>query len=342
MSALKRIIGWIMISLIVQFAGLFYIDNIYLSNNAPVKVKKIEDKSSDKKKDAEVAIPENAQNINMSFDGKYVAYYDDDILKVVSTKTGEKKDIYFEEGVKVSYYKWLSDRNRMLIAEKHSNQNGMALRLSYYDIDKDTKEEIKDLTWADTESEVESIEASTLTNVIHIKVSRGSGRSSLYWINIMKDMKKLYTNDYFIGEIRTLNHEDKLLYEGKTYNTIHATNVNNSIKIDGVQVPKLLGVDEEDNIYIGSEENENITKVYYGNIEKPTSEWKVIQLSEPIDKDDIYISKKGQVLLNDNLKGIIKEASSGKQTAYKGTFLQIYDDGVASISEGKLQKTDLK
>lgn len=342
MSALKRIIGWIMISLIVQFAGLFYIDNIYLANNAPVKVKKIEDKSSNKAKDAEVAIPENAQNISMSFDGKYAAYYDEDILKVVSTKNGEKKDIYFQEGVKVSYYKWISDRNRMLIAEKHSTQNGMALRLSYYDIDKDTKEEIKDLTWADTESEVESIEISTLTNVIYVKVSRGSGRSSLYWINIMKDMKKPYTNDYFIGDIRILNYEDKLLYEGKTYNTIYSTNKSNSIKIDGVQLPKLLGVDEEDNIYIGSEENGNITKVYYGNIEKPTSEWKTVELTEPINKDDIYISKKGQIFLNDNLKGIVKEASTGKQTAYKGTFLQIYDDGVASISEGKLEKTSLK
>lgn len=342
MSALKRIIGWMMISLIIQFAGLYYIDNVYLANNTPVRVKKIEDKSNNKKKDVEVAIPENAQNINVSFDGKYVAYYDEDILKVVSTKTGEKKDVCFEEGVKISYYKWLSDRNRMLIAEKHSTQNGMALRLSYYDIGKDTKEEIKDLTWADTESEVESIEASTLTNVIHIKVSRGNGKSSIYWINIMKDMKKLYTNDNFIGEIRTLNHQDKLLYEGKTYNSIYSTNKNNSIKIDGVKVPKLLGVDEEDNIYIGSEENEKITKVYYGSIDKPTSEWKVIELNEPIDKNDIYISKKGQIFLNDNLKGIIKEASTGKQTAYKGTFLQIYDYGVASISEGKLQKTELK
>ncbi|WP_097027533.1 hypothetical protein [Clostridium peptidivorans] len=342
MSALKRIIGWMMISLIIQFAGLYYIDNVYLANNTPVRVKKIEDKSNNKKKDVEVAIPENAQNINVSFDGKYLAYYDEDILKVVSNKTGEKKDVCFEEGVKISYYKWLSDRNRMLIAEKHSTQNGMALRLSYYDIGKDTKEEIKDLTWADTESEVESIEASTLTNVIHIKVSRGNGKSSIYWINIMKDMKKLYTNDNFIGEIRTLNHQDKLLYEGKTYNSIYSTNKNNSIKIDGVKVPKLLGVDEEDNVYIGSEENEKITKVYYGSIEKPTSEWKVIELNEPIDKNDIYISKKGQIFLNDNLKGIIKEASTGKQTAYKGTFLQIYDDGVASISEGKLQKAELK
>lgn len=342
MSALKRIIGWIMISLIVQFAGLFYINNVYLSNNTAVKVKKVEDTSKDKKKDVEISIPENAENINMSFDGKYAAYYDEDILKVVSTKDGEKKDIYFEEGVKISYYKWLSDRNRMLIAEKHSTQKGMALRLAYYDIDKDTKEEIKDLTWADTESEVESIEASTLTNVIYVKVSRGSGRSSLYWINIMADMKKPYTNDYFIGDIRVLNHEDKLLYEGKTYNNIYSTNKNTAIKIDGVKIPKILGIDSEDNIYIGSEENESITKVYYGNIDKPTSEWQSLALPEAIGKEDIYISKKGHILLNDDLKGIIKDASTGKETAYKGRFLQIYDSGVASISEGKLQKNDLR
>lgn len=342
MKNLKRITTWIVLSLLIQFIGFFYIDKYYLSTNATVKVKKVENKASDKKPDVEVKIPENAEHISVSFDGKYVAYYDGDKLKVCNTKNGENKDISFDEGVQVSYYKWLSDRNRMLIGEKHNNDDGAGFKLSYYDVDKDTKEEIKDLTWADENSEVKDIQASTLTNVIYVKVARSGGRSSIYWINIMKEMKKVNTNAYLVGETAILYHDDKLLYEDATYNKVYATNMENSIRISGVDKPRILGVDNDDNVYIGSMENDKITKIYYGTLEKPTKEWNVLPLRDPVDKKGIFISEQGKVMINDNLKGVIKEVSTGKETSYTGRFLQIYSTGVASIKDGKLVKTNFK
>ncbi|KAJ51821.1 hypothetical protein BD780_000570 [Clostridium tetanomorphum] len=341
MKNFKRIFAWVVLSLIIQLIGFYYVDKYYLSTDTAVKVKKIE-KKNDKKPEAEVKIPENATRVNLSFDGKYVAYYDEDKLKVVNTKDGDVKDISFEDGVKVSYYKWLSDRNRMLIGEKHNNENGHGFKLSYYDVDKDAKEEIKDLTWADENSEVEDIQASTLTNVIYVKVARSGGRSSLYWINIMKEMKRIYPNAYLIGETAILNHEDKLLYEDATYNKIFATNREESIRITDVTKPRLLGVDIDDNVYIGSMENDKITKVYYGTLDKPTRDWNVIPFMEPVDKDDVYISEEGKVLVNDNLKGIVKEVATGKETSYSGKFIQVYSSGVASIKDGKLVKTNFK
>ncbi|PRR77719.1 hypothetical protein CLLI_22830 [Clostridium liquoris] len=342
MKNVKRIITWIVLSLLVQFAVFFYIDKYYLATNTTVKLKKIENKNLDKKPDAEVKIPESAENISVSFDGKYVAYYDGDKLQVVNTKTGEIRDISFNEGVKVSYYKWLSDRNRMLIGEKHNTDGSYGFKLSYYDVDKNTKEEIKDLTWADEDSEVEDIQASTLTNVIYVKVARSGGKSSIYWINIMNEMKKINTKAYLVGETAILYHEDKLLYEDATYHKIYATNMEDSIDIDGVKDPRLLGVDSDDNAYIGSMENGKITKIYYGLLENPTSKWNVIPLSGPVDKNNIYISEQGKVMINDNLKGTIKEVSTGKETSYKGKFLQVYSTGVASIKDGKLIKTNFK
>lgn len=43
-----------------------------------------------------------------------------------------------------------------------------------------------------------------------------------------------------------------------------------------------------------------------------------------------------------NLKGIVKEVATGKETSYSGKFIQVYSSGVASIKDGKLVKTNFK
>lgn len=340
MKRFRKIFVWIILSLIIQTSMYFYIDKYYLTNNTKLKATKVEKKNKDEKPDLEIKLPDNVKNVTMSFDGKYTAYYDGDTLKVSDTKTGEEREITFDEDVELSYYKWLSDRNRMLIAEKHQNENGgYRFKLSYYDVDKDTKEEFKDLTWGDEDSIVEDIQESTITNVMYIKVSRGGGNSRLYWINIMAEMKRVPTKVQMIGDTALIYHEDKLLYESTTYDKIYVTGMDSALEIEEVQKPRLLGVDIDDNIYIGKGENDKITKVYYGNLETPTGEWKSIPFDQPIEEKDIHITKEGKVIINDNLNGIVKELATGKETKYIGKFLQLYEGGVASISENKLIKT---
>ncbi|WP_406541525.1 hypothetical protein [Clostridium ljungdahlii] len=41
MKIFKKITIWIIISLVVQFAGLFYINNYFLSSQTEIKTKKI-------------------------------------------------------------------------------------------------------------------------------------------------------------------------------------------------------------------------------------------------------------------------------------------------------------
>lgn len=340
MKKFRKVLIWIMLSLIIQGSMYFYIDKYYLSNNTKLKVTKVEKKNNDENSDLEIKLSENAKDITMSFDGKYVAYYDEDILKVSNTKTGEEKEINFDEDVKLSYYKWISDRNRIIIAEKHKNEDGgYGFKLAYYDVDKDAKEEFKDLTWGDEDSVVEDIQESTITNVIYVKVSRGGGNSRLYWINIMAEMKRVPTRVQMIGDIALIYHKDKLLYESTTYNKIYATGMDDSLDIEGVEKPRLLGVDIDDNVYIGQEQKDKLTKVYYGELETPTSQWESIIFDQPIEEKDIHITEEGKIIINDNLNGIIKEIATGKETKYVGKFLQIYQGGVSSISENKLIKT---
>lgn len=342
MKHLKKILIWILVSLSLQLVGLFYINNYYLSNNvSDIKAKKVENKKPEPKKTIDISVPQNAKHVNLSYDGKYLSYYDGDILDVVNTDNGEIQKVNFEDGVKISFYRWLNDRNRMLIAEKVPTKNNeITLKLSYYDVDRKEKVEIKDLASIDKKSEVVDIKASTLTNVKYIKVAHSGNRSSIYWLNIMEDMKKIETKSYLIGNIEVIPHEDKLVYEDLTYNKIHVTNVKNPITINGANKLSLISVDSEDVIYLAEMDGDKVKKIHYGTLKDSTEKWSVSEInSETVTLGDVYVSLDGKIFINDNLKGIVKELSSGKEVSYEGKFLHMYNGGIASIKGGKLIKT---
>lgn len=338
MKIFKRIFLWILISLTIQFAGLFYAEKYLLATNTSIKTKKVV-KSEVKKQDAEVKVPDNATHVNASFNARYLAYYDGDVLKVINTKTGEEKKVDFEDGVQVSFYKWLPDRNRMLIAEKETGKKGSSFKLAYYDVDKDVKEDIKELDWADKNAEVEDIQASPLTNIIYVKVANGGKRSSIYWINIMKEMKKVDTMAYMIGKIKVVPHEDKLIYEDLTHHRIYTTGQDEPLDINGVNNPSLIAVDDEDRVYIGETQDDKISKIYYGSVKEGRNSLQTIDLGTAVDKDAIFVSSQGKIYINDNLKGVVREVASGKEYIYQGRFIQMYTDGIISVSDGKMVKT---
>lgn len=339
MKRLRRFLVWIFISLLVQCSVLFYANNFVFSAKTAFKATKVE--SDDKKKeDAVITVPESASHVSVSYNAKYLAYYEGDILKVINTKTGDKREVEFDKNVKVSFYKWLPDRNRMLIAEKTTAKYGSSgFELSYYDVDKDAKEEIKQLTWADSRSEVEDIQVSTLTNVIYVKVAHSGQRSSIYCIYIMKDMKKVDTISYVIGSIATIPHSENLVYEDSTYHKIRVTNINKSISIKNAGSLCLISVDNEDRIYVGEMDGDKVTKIYSGTIDEDTSKWNVTKLNQSASKDDIFISAEGKIYVNNGLKGVVHDLTTGKETSYTGKLIQMYDDGIISISEDKLVKT---
>jgi hypothetical protein len=337
MKKLKKVMVWAALSLIVQFSGLFYADNyLFSSDGGKIVSKKVEEKSKQAVKD--IQIPQTANHINLSYDGKYVAFYENEILDVVNSMTGEVKKIDFNQGVKVSYYKWLPDRNRMLIAEKPSGKSGGNIKLSYYDVDKGEKVEVKDIAWTDSKSEVVDIKLSTLTNVIYIKVAHSGNRSSIYWLNIMKELKKVDTKGYLIGNMEVIPHEDKLVYEDLTYSKINITNMKDPLTFKNSGKMTLISIDEEDNIYLGEIQNNKIVKIYYGIAKQPADKWKSTILKEPVEQKDMYVSGAGTIYFNDNLKGVVTDITTGKETKYEGRFLQMYSEGVATISQGKLLK----
>lgn len=346
MNNFKRIVTWIVISLILQSSVLLYLDKFYFVTETNFQAKKVDNSKKVAVKNVKINVPSSATKLSVSFDGKYLAYYENDILKVANTQTGELKEVNFDKNIKLSYYKWQADVDNLLIAEKKTTSNGDSIKLSRYepqkgkkiDINNDNKGNPVFISLPDKQSEVQDLEFSAITNMIYAKIGHSGSRNSIYSIDVMARMNKLKINSYFTGNIVTFRTDSRMAYENLTYHKIYVTGMQNSISIKGVTSPALLATDEEDNLYIGKREGNNITKIYYGNINESTSNWKSIDLKNPAKAEDIYVASDGNIYTNDNLKGIVYNISQNKEIQYEGQFLQIYNAGVYSVSEGILSK----
>ena len=333
----KRIIIWILISLVAQVSVLFYAEKfIFTDAVSKTKFKKVEEKE-EKIADIAVDIPQDAKNVNMSFNGKYLSYIQDNIITIITTADGTKKTLECEG--KEPYYKWLSDRNRMIIGEQ---KGGGKIALSYYDVARDEKEKYNEISTGDSKAKLTEIEASTLTQVTYAKITFSQTRSSIYRIGINNDLNKMKLKTSRIGNYTTLNREDILLYQDSINGTLYS-NKGQNLNVKGQSgKPSLLGIDSEDNIYIGYGNDEKVKTIYYGTIQSDTASWKKYDLGELTAPKDINISKDGDVFVNDNLKGEIVNLKDKSAVTYEGTFLDFYKNAVATINEGRLKHVDLK
>lgn len=334
---MKRIIIWVVISLSLQCLGLFYIDHYFLATDSKVVTKKVIDNASTKPKNIDIKIPTNATKTLVSYDAKYLSYYNEDNkLVIANCRDGKTKIIKASDGCEISFAEWLPDRNRMLLVEKKSGDNSSNLVLYSYDVLKAEKVKIKELEWGGTSPVVEDIQTSTLTGVTYVKVSNSSKKTSIYRIDRMGEMTKINTIPNLVSNIALVRHQDKLVYEGLVYNKIYVTGLSESISVSDASKLTLIGADDDDNIYVAELKGDLISKVYYGKTTQDTSEWKTIVLKTPCAKENLFVSAEGNIYQNDPLKGVIEDINSGIQTSYQGKFVQLYTKGIASIVNNKI------
>lgn len=339
-KVLKHITIWICISLAIQFSVLYYINKNYLKTETSFKIRKVEAKEP-KKTEISINIPGDAEQVKASYDGNYISYCENGIIKVVNTINGQEKSVSAADGNKISMYKWLPDRHRIIIAEKAASNSKGNIELKYYDSSKDVKDDIEKITWSDDESQVQDIQVSPITNLMFIKIKRDAENSNIYEVNAMNEVSKVNTTSN-LGNIKILPHEDELIYENSYNHTIQTTNKNHSIAFKDIQSPVILGSDSNDNIYIGNFTNGKIDKIYCGSPQNSTDQWQVLNVSEPFSENDIYVSESGEIYINSNLKGQIKSLRGNKITSYAGNLLQMTDKVIISNDNGKLVKTAYK
>lgn len=359
MKIFKKLLIWSLIAASIESLMLFSLNKIYAQ---PVDSYK-EEKSlpqKNKKTYNPVKMSTNAKNIKVSWDGKYISYYEDEILKIVNTEDESSHDVDSSSNRSICYSKWLPDSNLLLFCEK---DNSDKISFYRYDANKNSKTELIDFDTKPLRIElvkndtVDNITYSTANHVMYIKVLHKNGKSEVYKVNIMSQLQKMKNFNKKIGDISMLHNETNLIYEdieeGEIKN-IDITSVKDKkgkekevTKVSSIDTNEngekvLLGTDDEDKIYLGIKENSKVSRILFGDLKTDTDQWKTLKLSELTDKKNIIITKEGSVYIKDNTKGCIKNLVSNTETKYDGTFIQIQDKYIYMLYENKVNRVLLK
>lgn len=346
---LKKIILWSIIPLLFEIGMLTYMDKFHFAENGNYKIEKVNDKI-DKMfdKNVSVPIPDDAIEVKLSYDGKYVSYRRGNTITIVNTLNGDSKNVEIPSRAKVCYYTWFPDRYRMYIAEKF-NEGSTFLKLCYYDVDKDERAIVTNnhyneviIHTMNSKCNVNNIVVSTLTGVQYVSVDTTNGRSNIYRLNIMSQLEK-YRQYVKVGNIDILNRDDRLLYEDLAYGKVRVSDRKNSIRVNGENKLCLLGVDSNDDIYLGGLSSDNKVKtIYYGSIKDDNTMFKNINLDDFVSKEQIHISKEGKIYVNYEDDSYIREVLSGDKKKYSGKVVTYYNSGIGVIKNGKFKRINLE
>lgn len=344
---LKRIVTWILISIVIQMSFMLYLDKFYFKEVTSSKAVKIPEKVDNVKKHISIAIPENVINFKTSYDGKYILYTENDLIKIVNTEDGAVKTVSSESDSKISFFKCLPNANIAYIAEKRIKSG--ASYFKFYSLDFSKKDSVKEEIGEDVNNEAIEIKKTgtkpevtdirfSLTNCWYVKFSNSTIKP-ISRFDIMAELSEVKTIDCVINKIDSIKLENEIIYEDSTNNRIGISN-GKSISINGVVNPTLLGCDNDDNVYIGSMTNNKVTAIYYGNIKNDTTTWNKIELGKETRANNIFISEAdGKIYVNDTLESKFTEVLSGKEKLYKGKLLAVYNKGFMTVNKGELIKT---
>lgn len=346
MKTFIRIIVLTLVAIIIQQGIFLYIENVYLDTNAEITVEKVdESKEEETVKKEEVQLNTNVGDVSLSDDGRYVAYLQNDKLKVLDSNDGTEKEVITKNNETIAYYQWLTNEDNMIIIKKVKNGRSSYFEpITYYAKKNETRSltdfdisEIK-INITNDQEKVENVIFSTATSSLYIKIKKPTGKSDLYYLNIMNQLELVRKNKD-IGDIIVPPTTTKCVMEMGNYATI--LNSTDNIQIPNVNITKILGTDINDNVYFGEEVNGKITKIYYCVLNDPNSRWKSFTLSKPVNKEDISIDYTGRIFVNDSDSKIVNELVSGQSVKYEGDYVQIYSKGVISRSENKLLKNEI-
>lgn len=356
MKKLKSIVIWAMLSIMLQCVVLLYFDKVKFKETkaSDIKISSVENKKQEGK--INYSIPDGIDGVKISDDGKYLAYIqngkfmvvDLNSLKTENSKQSINPDTATREiitgdsdnyGAEIMYYKWIQDEDFLIIVEKvYKNSYSSVLKLITYNVRNDEIHDMSELCTYKEGMVVDDIVCSLGSGTNYVGISRDGYNSNIYRIDINEDMSKITYNLPSLGNFAAVEDYDILVFEDSLNKLFYYyTNGNTkSIPIENSNNLTLIGVDNDKKVYLGEMSGEKINKIVYGEYDTDTSTWNSIELDKEKDISDIILDSEGDILINDNLTGTIKNMSNNKELSYEGKLISITNEYVCTENNGKL------
>lgn len=226
-----------------------------------------------------ITIPENATQLQFSYNNKYYAYLEDGSLHI-NTIEDKKEYTVITEDNPICYYYMLYDKNLIMYFIEDTSGIYTTLTLRTYEIATKRTTDYNDIDVTNF-SRIKDITMSPLVNIIYINVETKSAVSTnniVYKIDLFNSMSQVRSGS-IISKIRMLQHVDRLYY-GDTKGGVYTS---------GAAVNYLFGYADVELIGINSnlESADDNEKLYY--LDTETND-KVYVVSGSRLIDTIYLS----------------------------------------------------
>lgn len=250
MKPLQRLAIWLLAAFLFQSGIYLYLDRVLFAPATAFEV---------------TAITENKAVVDgythYSRDKQYMAVVKEDIVELYETAGKKLIRSIPMTNQKVSYFKWLEDRNLALVAVYGTGANNTAAKgdtakvvltqLNPLMPDHNLSTVIEKLPQG---SKITDVAYSTATNVIYMQVliAQNPDQYRLYRTDANQDITRVYFQGNRLGKIGVLYDQDSLIYDNLTEGNVYVRNGDGSWRVisssDGKY--RLVGVDGKNNIFI--------------------------------------------------------------------------------------------
>ena len=346
------IIVTVIISITLQTLVLMFIQKYYIDSELDITLQNVTDESVnisvDEQKDKGIDIPEEAQNVSVSSNGRYILYVYNNQAHVVDYNTKEDSVIDFELRGDNTLLTWHDTESKVIISSIGEDD---IIGFKMYIYEPKTKEVNAALDYNNEQrryylnniyERITDIAINNYNTILYLKVQNKFEN----WINrldISGDTYKLPLDCNNIGSYAVFKEKDEICYENLNDNYIYYTDSGIIKKISIDNNLKIIGI--KNNIfYIGKEENNKVTKVYYKNIDNEeidSGNWSTIDIREDIDSNNIILSEDGGIYIVEESK--LKNLIENSEIDYEGgNVIKVLENEFFIIKGAKIKKISLK
>lgn len=344
MKTLVKWYKWILLAVMFQFCVLFYINNVFLNTDVTVSVTSSDVK--EKPLTGEFNVPEGVDEIKLSYNARFGAYLNDGILHIVSVESKKDKKVAGLEKDKITYFKWLPDRDMVIYSSDTGKGKKGVVQMSTYEADSETIRDYPPISGLNSKSKVMDIDLSPFTNVVYAKINTSDSVSKIIRFNIMSQYAHVM-NLKANAIIKECAYVNKLIYQNQgeaVYIYDGIKGIKNKVPVDAENA-RILDIDMNDTLFVGIlDSSGKVTEIHSQKLteEKPSDNWTKLVLKESVIPEDIKITGKGNIYINNGNENKIINASNDLKASYRGEFLEVLNGILVSKDANRVYINSLK
>ncbi len=328
MKVWKRIAIFAIIAVVFQLGVLIYLNNFMLKSFTVFNAS-AQDNGNKEDNKAGIRMPDNIDSIDVSFDGKYCSYYKDSTLYIVDNETGLRRKVTFDGGQTLNLYRWKESSAQLIIAEQGVINGASTLKIMLYDAQSGKQELLRDLSSIGKSIKVGSIECAG-TNDIIVSILQSNGKYDLYYIG--DEITKVALNIGKVDDFKYGGKDKSVIYKDKA-SSKYINSANKKVFELKSAASKLLAVDFQGNVYVADTNKNEVSEIYFKDMNKSNDTWHPIELKQTVDVSQLFISNSGNVYINDLLQGKFINVKDNDTINYEGKLMGVFDNGIITLKD---------